>query len=222
MKALLLGVLLGALWGAVNAVVLGIAITLVFGTPATLTALSAALAGAAGAATWLLLDGRRAGRSAERLPTGWWRGRRFIGGPHRLRRRDVAWHFDGAARLRARRAAGRRRAGPAGTVSRHGRRGRAVLRGPTVANLAPLPAGDGGHPRAEGLRLRVLRCARRVSFLRDADDQLQDAVGAAAEPARLLDRSRSGIHEPVQLLHRAVHDIQFRTLHPRLQASSRC
>ena len=66
-----LGAGLGLVWGFVNAVVLGVAITLVFGAPATLTGLAAALAGVAGAAAWMLLDdqGKAAPYDRRRLAT---------------------------------------------------------------------------------------------------------------------------------------------------------
>ncbi len=59
-RAFALGGGLGLLWGFINAVVFGVAVTLIFGTSATLTGGAAALAGLAAALVWMLLDGKGA------------------------------------------------------------------------------------------------------------------------------------------------------------------
>ena len=51
-----LGMVWGLVWGFVNAIVLGVAVTLIFNVPAALTGVAAAIAGAAGAVAWLMFD----------------------------------------------------------------------------------------------------------------------------------------------------------------------
>ncbi|MEL6243518.1 MAG: carbohydrate ABC transporter permease [Pseudomonadota bacterium] len=55
-RGIILATALGAIWGFVVSVVFGVGITLVFGTEAAMTPLTATLAGIAGAFGWLLAD----------------------------------------------------------------------------------------------------------------------------------------------------------------------
>ena len=70
-RGLLVGVALGFLWGFLNAIVLGVAVTLVFGAVVTLTATAAGLAGVISAIVWLVFDdgGSTATFNGRRLAT---------------------------------------------------------------------------------------------------------------------------------------------------------
>lgn len=65
-RGLILAVLLGAVWGFVVSVVLGVSVTLVFGMDAAMTPWAAAVAGVAGAFGWLL-PGRAGAKAAAGL-----------------------------------------------------------------------------------------------------------------------------------------------------------
>ncbi len=68
-RAPVLAALLGLAWGFINAIVLGVTITLVFGAAASMTGLASAIAGALAGLSWLYLDGggTRGYRDVRRL-----------------------------------------------------------------------------------------------------------------------------------------------------------
>ncbi|MCY3877498.1 MAG: carbohydrate ABC transporter permease [Rhodobacteraceae bacterium] len=60
-RGIILAFVLGGLWGAINAVLIGVGITLVFGAAAEMTTFAAFFAGIAGAFAWLVSDRYAAG-----------------------------------------------------------------------------------------------------------------------------------------------------------------